>query len=95
MLNRLESSIEGACRRRAEAVGFRLVKFTRDVGDPDRILMATRSRVVLIEFKRPRRRLEPIQAHRAEQWRAMGFRVERVDSVAQFDSLVLELLAGF
>ena len=93
MFNRLESSIEGTCREHAEDRGCRLVKFTRDVGDPDRLLMMPRGRAVLIEFKRPKRGLELIQQHRAKEWTALGFRCYRVDSVAQFDNLLTDLLA--
>lgn len=92
MFNRLESSIEQACRRMAEDRGCRLIKFTRNVGDPDRILMMPMGQSALVEFKRPGRVLDAIQQHRANEWQALGFPVYRIDSTGAFVNLLDDLL---
>ena len=92
MLGRLESSIERACRQRAEDRGCLLLKLTSRVGDPDRLLVAVGGRVAFVEFKRPGLALEAIQAYRAKALAELGLAVYRIDRVSQFDNLLQDIL---
>lgn len=91
MFRRLESSIERTCERLAADRGWRLLKFSRRIGDPDRILLIPGGRVAFMEFKQEGVELRRVQAYRAKELREMGFDVFRVDSTSAFNLLCDQL----
>ena len=98
----LERDIEAKCRKIARAAGGRLDKWRspsqRSVMDRILTLPPPPGRklgtVVFVELKRLGRKPSKQQAHRIEEFRDMGLRVEVIDSVEAFEKLVAECLAG-
>ena len=61
-------------------------------GVPDRLLLFMGGKVAFVEVKAPGESPRPLQAHRMEQLRRMGFPVYVVDSVDQISVLLKEML---
>ena len=61
-------------------------------GVPDRLLLFMGGKVAFVEVKAPGESPGPLQAHRMEQLRRMGFPVYVVDSVDQISVLLKEML---
>lgn len=81
---RLEKHIEGeACRQVLVRFRVRSVKFTPAGvrGYPDRFFWIPGGRPLLIEFKRPGFPLEPLQVHRHEELKELGYDVETHETV--------------
>jgi hypothetical protein len=73
-----EKAIElAACRRARSELGVESVKFTPagSNGWPDRQFWVPGGRPMLIEFKAPGERLDPLQVHRHEQLKGWGYDV--------------------
>lgn len=62
-------------------------------GFPDRIVLMRGGVIVFVEMKAQAGRVRPIQAHRHDQLRALGFRVEILASRADVDAFILSLRA--
>ena len=61
-------------------------------GVPDRLLLFMGGKVAFVEVKAPGESPRPLQVHRMEQLRRMGFPVYVVDAVDQISVLLKELL---
>ena len=60
-------------------------------GVPDRLLLFPGGRVAFAEVKAPGEKPRPLQVHRMEQLRALGFRVYVVDSEEKIGEMIYEL----
>ncbi len=60
-------------------------------GVPDRLLLFSGGRLAFCEVKAPGEKPRPLQVHRMEQLREMGFRVYVVDSVEQIGAMICEI----
>ena len=60
-------------------------------GVPDRLLLFTDGKVAFCEVKAPGKKPRPLQVHRMEQLRALGFRVYVVDSIEQIGEMMCEI----
>ncbi len=63
-------------------------------GVPDRLLLFPDGRLAFCEVKAPGEKPRPLQLHRMEQLREMGFRVYVVDSVEQIGAMICEIQAS-
>ena len=61
-------------------------------GVPDRLLLFMGGKVAFVEVKAPGEKPRPLQVHRMEQLREMGFKVFVLDSVDQISVLLKEML---
>jgi hypothetical protein len=86
----LERQIEAALVRQARMVGGAAYKWTSpgNSGVPDRIVFLPGGRVVLVELKAPGKKPTPLQLAVHEQLRALGQRVEVVDSKEGVDAVL-------
>lgn len=57
-------------------------------GVPDRLLLFPNGRAAFCEVKAPREKPRPLQVHRMEQLRCLGFRVYVVDSLDAVQNIV-------
>ena len=80
-----ERDIEAALTSTAKRAGWLSVKWSPDGsnGWPDRLLLGPGGQTVLVEVKAPGKRPEPLQDSRHRRLRALGHRVEVVDSLEQ------------
>ena len=60
-------------------------------GVPDRLLLFMGGKVAFCEVKAPGQRPRPLQVHRMEQLRELGFRVYVVDSIEQIGEMMREI----
>lgn len=63
-------------------------------GMPDRLLLFYRGRVAFCEVKAPGEKPRPLQVHRMEQLREMGFKVFVVDDVKQIGGIIDEICSA-
>ena len=63
-------------------------------GVPDRLLLFRRGKVAFCEVKAPGEKPRPLQMHRMEQLRRMGFRVYVIDGVEQIGRMIDEICAS-
>lgn len=92
-----ESSIEAYLVRRVKALGgeVRKVSWIGRRGAPDRLVMLPPARsyliageIIWVELKAPGKKPEPHQLREHERMRAMGQRVEVIDSMEGVDQLL-------
>jgi len=57
-------------------------------GVPDRLLLFPEGRVAFVEVKAPGEKPRPLQVHRMEQLRALGFRVYVADNPGRIEEIV-------
>ena len=60
-------------------------------GVPDRLLLFTGGRAAFCEVKAPGQKPRPLQAHRMEQLRRLGFMVFVIDDVNQIGGMIDEI----
>ena len=60
-------------------------------GVPDRLLLFMSGKVAFCEVKAPGQKPRPLQVHRMEQLRELGFRVYVVDSIEQIGEMMREI----
>lgn len=60
-------------------------------GVPDRLLLFMDGKLAFCEVKAPGQKPRPLQVHRMEQLRALGFRVYVVDSVEMIGEMLREI----
>ena len=60
-------------------------------GVPDRLLLFMGGKVAFCEVKAPGQKPRPLQVHRMEQLRELGFRVYVVDSIEQIGEMMREI----
>ncbi len=60
-------------------------------GVPDRLLLFTGGRAAFCEVKAPGQKPRPLQIHRIEQLRRLGFKVFVIDSTEQIGGVISEI----
>ena len=92
MIKIRESGIEKRLKKEVEKIGGKALKFVSPgtIGIPDRIVLY-KGGTIFVELKSPGKKLRAMQEYRAKELRALGFRVEMIDTVAKVDSFVNEL----
>lgn len=85
-----ESRIEKYLKMKVSQIGGKAFKFVSPgvSGVPDRIVLLPEGRIVFTELKAPGEKPRPIQLHRIKQIRALGFRVEILDSKDAVDKFI-------
>ena len=85
-----EKNIETALVRAVRKHGGLALKFVSPgmAGVPDRILLFPGGRVAFAELKAPGKKPRPLQIHRHDQLRALGFQVYVVDSMEKLNQLI-------
>ena len=63
-------------------------------GVPDRLLLFMGGRVAFAEVKAPGQKPRPLQVHRMEQLRRLGFKVYVVDDVEQIGGIIDEICSA-
>lgn len=86
----IESFVESYLVDRVQATGgvVRKVQFIGRRGAPDRLCGWPNGRHGLVELKRPKGKPEPHQQREHERLRAIGFRVDVLDTRAAVDAYV-------
>ncbi|BFH10594.1 VRR-NUC domain-containing protein [Paenibacillus melissococcoides] len=89
-----ERDIEKYLREKVKAAGGRAYKFVSpgNSGVPDRIVILPGGRIVFVELKAPGRKPTALQLVQHKHFRALGCDVRIVDSIAQVDGLLQELM---
>ena len=85
----VERKLVGAVRN----AGGLALKFVSPglAGVPDRLLLFPDGRMAFCEVKAPGEKPRPLQVHRMEQLRKLGFRVYVVDGEEQIGAMICEL----
>lgn len=88
----LENRIEKRLKAEVEKIGGKSLKFVSPgtVGMPDRIILIS-AKTIFVELKAPGKKPRPMQEYRAKELRALGFRVECIDSVERVMKLIEEV----
>lgn len=88
-----ESRIEKRLKKEIEKIGGKALKFVSPgmSGVPDRIVLLPHGKIIFIELKAPGEKLRAIQEYRAKELRALGFRVEVIDSLEKIDLFISEV----
>ena len=63
-------------------------------GVPDRLLLFTGGRAAFCEVKAPGQKPRPLQVHRMEQLRRLGFKVFVIDDVNQIGGIMDEICSA-
>ena len=63
-------------------------------GVPDRLLLFMGGRIAFCEVKAPGEKPRPLQVHRMEQLRKMGFRVFVIDGMDQIGRMIDEICSA-
>jgi hypothetical protein len=63
-------------------------------GVPDRLLLFMGGRLAFCEVKAPGEKPRPLQVHRMEQLRKMGFRVSVIDGMDQIGRMIDEICSA-
>lgn len=58
---------------------------------PDRIVLLPQGRIIFIELKAPGKKPRPIQKYRIKELKALGFRVEIIDSIEGINNIIEEI----
>lgn len=84
-----EKHIEKACGSIARGRGWLYWKLNilGFPGVPDRLILCPGGRVMFVEFKRPGGKPTPLQEAWHRKLRALGFKVEVIDNVSDFEML--------
>lgn len=59
-------------------------------GVPDRLILKPEGQAIFVEMKAPGKPLEPLQRKRADQLRALGFKVYKLDSIEDVEKFIQE-----
>lgn len=88
-----ESTIENRFREEVLRRGGFAYKFTVPGmrGVPDRIVLLPGGRTVFAELKAPGKPLSPMQVKRAEELKAKGYAVYKIDSYADVRQFIAEV----
>ena len=86
----MEQKLAAAVRR----AGGLAIKFVSPgmAGVPDRLLLFPGGRMVFAEVKAPGEKPRPLQVHRMEQLRKLGFRVYVVDDVEKIGEMMIGMV---
>lgn len=91
-----EKEVEQKLVRAVRSAGGLALKFVSPglAGVPDRLLLFPGGRVAFCEVKAPGEKPRPLQLHRMEQLRKLGFRVYVVDGVEKIPKLIEMISEG-
>ena len=89
-----EKALEAELRERCKALGWMCIKLTSQYqrGLPDRLILMPGGRVCFAEIKTTGKKPTALQKLTHERLRALGYRVEVVDTTESLDNLIVELL---
>lgn len=89
-----EKVLEAELRDRCKALGWMCIKLTSQYqrGLPDRLILMPGSRVCFAEIKTTGKKPTALQKVTHERLRALGYRVEVVDTTESLDNLIVDLL---
>ena len=89
-----EEVLEAELRERCKALGWMCIKLTSQYqrGLPDRLILMPGGRVCFAEIKTTGKKPTALQRVTHERLRALGYRVEVVDTTERLDNLIVELL---
>ena len=89
-----EKVLEAELRERCKALGWMCIKLTSQYqrGLPDRLILMPGGRVCFAEIKTTGKKPTALQRVTHERLRALGYRVEVVDTTESLDNLMLDLL---
>ena len=89
-----EKALEAELRERCKALGWMCIKLTSQYqrGLPDRLILMPGGRVCFVEIKTTGKKPTALQRVTHERLRALGYRVEVVDTTERLDNLIVELL---
>ena len=89
-----EKVLEAELRERCKALGWMCIKLTSQYqrGLPDRLILMPGGRVCFAEIKTTGKKPTALQRVTHERLRALGYRVEVVDTTERLDNLIVELL---
>lgn len=89
-----EKVLEAELRERCKALGWMCIKLTSQYqrGLPDRLILMPGGRVFFAEIKTTGKKPTALQRVTHERLRALGYRVEVVDTTESLDNLIVELL---
>ena len=89
-----EKALEKELRERCKALGWMCIKLTSQYqrGLPDRLILMPGGRVCFAEIKTTGKKPTAPQKLTHERLRALGYRVEVVDTTERLDNLIVELL---
>lgn len=88
-----ESTVERKLVTEAKKRGGFALKFVSPGldGVPDRLVLFPGGRLAFVELKAPGKKMRPLQIRRAEQLRALGFRVYCVDNKEMIGGVLDEI----
>ncbi len=91
-----ERDVERKLVRAVRDSGGLALKFVSPgmAGVPDRLILFPGSRAAFCEVKAPGEKPRPLQVHRVEQLRALGFRVYVVDSEEKIGEVIRAILSS-
>jgi Holliday junction resolvase len=89
----LESIIERRLVKEVKKRGGLAMKFVSPGldGVPDRLILFPGGRLVFIEVKAPGKKMRPLQVKRADQLKALGFKVYCIDSSEMIGGILDEI----
>ena len=89
-----EKILEAELRERCKALGWMCIKLTSQYqrGLPDRLILMPGGRVCFAEIKTTGKKPTALQKVTHERLRALGYRVEVVDTSESLDNLIVDLL---
>ena len=89
-----EKVLEAELRERCKTLGWMCIKLTSQYqrGLPDRLILMPGGRVCFAEIKTTGKKPTALQRLTHERLRALGYRVEVVDTNESLDNLIVELL---
>ena len=88
-----EKMIEQKLVKAVKAAGGLCPKFVSPGMDgmPDRLVLLPGARFAFVEVKAPGKKPRPLQLHRHEQLRKLGFRVYMLNSIEEVGKIINEL----
>ena len=88
-----EKTIEQKLAQSVKATGGLALKFVSPgmAGVPDRLLLFPGARIAFVELKAPSQKPRPLQLHRHDQLRALGFKVYVLDNAEKIGEIINEL----
>ena len=89
-----EKVLEAELRERCKALGWMCIKLTSQYqrGLPDRLILMPGGRVCFAEIKTTGKKPTALQRVTHERLRALGYRVEVVDTSESLDNLIVDML---
>ena len=89
-----EKALEAELRERCKALGWMCIKLTSQYqrGLPDRLVLMPGCHVCFVEIKTTGKKPTALQRVTHERLRALGYRVEVVDTTESLDNLIVDLL---